>query len=168
MFILRDLLTPLQQVFSETAQGRKRKVWFVYTLLAVGLLKQIKGRWACLPLDFRFYLMKKDIEAKRSNLTLYGLPAPVAPGDKPKQGRPKKYGTRLGSVDQCAGSFRERAESYRVFLYGKQRDVLAFSQVVTLKTMKCPVRVVWVFRRSRYVALVTTDLSLSVEQIIEF
>ena len=67
MFILRDLLTPLQQVFSETAQGRKRKVWFVYTLLAVGLLKQIKGRWACLPLDFRFYLMKKDIEAKRVN-----------------------------------------------------------------------------------------------------
>jgi IS4 transposase len=71
-------------------------------------------------------------------------------------------------VDQCARSFRERAESYRVFLYGKQRDVLAFSQVVTLKTMKCPVRVVWVFRRSRYVALVTTDLSLNVEQIIEF
>ena len=167
MFILRDLLTPLQQTFSETAQGQKRKVWFVYTLLAVavpftssitsnvlrtlrtlfglelesqrfyafmasstlpwqrlwrvlwglipnpttagrvmvalddsintktgktifgcghfhdhaakgnqsdypwsqcmlaiGLLKRIKGRWACLPLDFRFYLMQKDIEAK--------------------------------------------------------------------------------------------------------
>ena len=167
MFILRDLLTPLQETFSETAQGQKRKVWFVYTLLAVavpftssitsnvlrtlrtlfglelesqrfyafmasstlpwqrlwrvlwglipnpttvgrvmvalddslntktgktifgcghfhdhaakgnqsdypwsqcmlaiGLLKRIKGRWACLPLDFRFYLMQKDIKAK--------------------------------------------------------------------------------------------------------
>ena len=37
MFILRDLLTPLQQTFSETAQGQQRKVWFVYTLLAVAV-----------------------------------------------------------------------------------------------------------------------------------
>jgi len=34
--------------------------------------------------------------------------------------------------------------------------------------MKCPVRVVWVYRRTRYVALMTTDLALSVEQIIKF
>jgi len=337
MFILRDLLTPLQQIFSDTAQGQKRKVWFVYTLLsvvvpftssitsnvlrslhtlfgmeiksqrfyafmasstlpwqrlwqalwglipnpatagrilvalddsinsktgktifacghfhdhaakanqarypwsqcivAIGLLKQLKGRWACLPLDFRFYLMKKDIEAERinarkngttiafenkmeqaatmlqgvfayfqqpvlavtdswfgndglwsrldrgrggdfqllsrlrANLTLYVLPPAVASTDQPKQGRPKKYGARLGNVDQCASLFREQAEVHRAFLYGKRRDVLAFAQLVMLKTMKCPVRVVWVFRKSRYVALMTTDLSLSVEQIIEF
>ena len=37
MFILRDLLTPLQQTFSETALGQQRKVWFVYTLLAVAV-----------------------------------------------------------------------------------------------------------------------------------
>ena len=84
------------------------------------------------------------------------------------RGRPKKYGARLGSVDQCAADRREQAQSYFAFLYGKQREVLAFAQVVMLKTMKCPVRVVWVFRKSRYVALVTTDLSLSVEQIIEY
>ncbi len=35
MFILRDLLTPLQQQFSTTEQGQRRAVWFVYTLLAV-------------------------------------------------------------------------------------------------------------------------------------
>ena len=35
MFILRDLLTPLQQEFSTTAQGQRRAVWFAYTLLAV-------------------------------------------------------------------------------------------------------------------------------------
>jgi hypothetical protein len=172
MFILRDLLTPLQQEFSDTKQGQKRKVWFVYTLLAVvvpfmssitsnllralqtllgldiqsqrfytfmasttlpwkglwramwgmiqspateerifvvlddsinpkrgrkifaccyfqdhagkgnqssypwcqcilaiGLLKKVKSRWACLPLDFRFYMMKKDIEAKAAAAT---------------------------------------------------------------------------------------------------
>ena len=170
MFILRDLLPPLQQQFSTTPQGRKRAVWFVYTLMAVvipftssmtsnllralqtlfglqihsqrfytfmasstlpwatlwqtmwdlisdpategrilvalddsinpksgrkifacghfhdharkgnqthypwsqcivaaGLLKRVKGRWACLPLAFRFYLMEKDIKAKKFN-----------------------------------------------------------------------------------------------------
>jgi hypothetical protein len=337
MFILRDLLPPLQQEFSDTPQGRKRKVWFVYTLLAmvvpftssitsnllralrtlfgmeiesqryyafmgsptlpwprlwrvmwglirspategrilvalddsinpktgrkifgcghfhdhaakgnqssypwsqcvvaIGLLKQVKARWACLPLDFRFYMMKKDIEAKsinalrkgdvvsfeskmvqaatmikavfdhyqqsvmvvtdswfgnnglwsrldrgrggdfhllsrmRTNITLYDSAPSLPKGEKRKQGRPKKYGTRLGSVDQCAAGRRELAQSYSAFLYGKQRDVLAFAQVVMLKTMKCPVRVVWVFRTSRYVALMTTDLSLSIEQIIEY
>lgn len=35
MFILHDLLSPLQAEFSKTAQGQKRKVWFAYTLLAV-------------------------------------------------------------------------------------------------------------------------------------
>ena len=35
MFILRDLLIPLQQEFSNTKQGRRRKVWFAYTLLTV-------------------------------------------------------------------------------------------------------------------------------------
>lgn len=167
MFILRDLIEPLQAEFSKTAQGQKRKVWFAYTLLAVvipftssitsnllralqtlfgltlqsqrfyafmgsptlpwkglwqtmwgmipspltdgrimvalddsinpksgkkifgcghfhdhaaksnqssypwsqcilaiGLLKKIKSRWACLPLDFRFYMMQKDIKAE--------------------------------------------------------------------------------------------------------
>ncbi len=167
MFILRDLLTPLQEEFSNTSQGQKMKIWFAYTLLAVvvpftssitsnllralqtlfgldiqsqrfytfmasttlpwkglwqtmwgmipvptteeriivalddsinpksgkkifgcghfhnhakkgnqssyprsqcilviGLLKKVKSRWACLPLDFRFYMMQKDIEAE--------------------------------------------------------------------------------------------------------
>lgn len=335
MFILRDLLTPLQEEFSNTAQGQKRKVWFAYTLLAVvvpftssitsnllralqtlfgmdiqsqrfytfmasttlpwkglwqamwrmipapateeriivalddsinpksgrkifgcghfhdhagkgnqssypwsqcilviGLLKKVKSRWACLPLDFRFYMMQKDIEAEaatakrqgkvlpfeskmeqaasmikeirnyfqqsvlivadswfgndglwskldrgsdgcfhllsrmRTNNILYNF-APVSTG-KRKAGRPRKYGNRLGSVDECAVKWKEEAETYTVFLYGKKREVLAYPQTVMLKTMKCPVRVVWCYRKTRYVALMTTDLTLSVEQIIEY
>jgi hypothetical protein len=335
MFILRDLLTPLQEEFSNTAQGQKRKVWFAYTLLAVvvpftssitsnllralqtlfgmdiqsqrfytfmasttlpwrglwqtmwgmipspateeriivalddsinpksgrkifgcghfhdhagkgnqssypwsqcilviGLLKKVKSRWACLPLDFRFYMMQKDIEAEaatakrqgevlpfeskmeqaasmikevrnyfqqsvlivadswfgndglwskldrgsegcfhllsrmRTNNILYNF-APVSTG-KCKAGRPRKYGNRLGSVDECAVKWKEEAETYTVFLYGKKREVLAYPQTVMLKTMKCPVRVVWCYRKTRYVALMTTDLTLSVEQIIEY
>ena len=32
-------------------------------IVSIGLLKIVKGRWVCLPLAFRFYFMKKDIEA---------------------------------------------------------------------------------------------------------
>jgi hypothetical protein len=335
MFILRDLLTPLQEEFSNTAQGQKRKVWFAYTLLAVvipftssitsnllralqtlfglsiksqrfytfmasstlpwkglwqamwgmipspatkeriivalddsinpksgrkifgcahfhdhaakgnqssypwsqcilaiGLLKKVKSRWACLPLDFRFYLMQKDIEAEsatakrqgkvfsfeskmvqaatmikevgnyfqqsvlivtdswfgnnglwsrldrggkgcyhllsrmRTNITLYDF-VPESIG-KHKAGRPRKYGERLGSVDDCAARWKENSQAYTVFLYGKKREVQAYSQAVMLKTMKCPVQVVWVYRKTRYVALMTTDMTLSIEEIIEY
>ena len=37
-----------------------------------------------------------------------------------------------------------------------------------LKTLKCPVKVVWVFRKTRWVALFSTDLTLSVQEIIEY
>lgn len=335
MFILRDLITPLQEEFSNNEQGQKRRVWFAYTLLAIvvpftssitsnllralqtlfgldiqsqrfytfmasptlpwqklwktmwrmipspateerivvalddsinpksgrkifgcgffhdhaakgnqssypwsqcilaiGLLKKVKNRWACLPLDFRFYMMKKDIEdgsttairkgkllsfeskmeqaatmireiqnfyhqgvlivadswfgndglwsrldrggegafhlltRMRSNLTLYDF-APV-PTRKQRAGRPRKYGKRLGSVNDCAGKWKENTQTYTVFLYGKKREVQAYSQTVMLKTMKCPVRVVWCYRKTRYVALMTTDLSLSIQEVIEY
>ena len=89
-------------------------------------------------------------------------------GEKAPRGRRRKYGTRLGKVKEFAERCWAKADTYSVFLYGKQRDVQAYSQDVMLKTMKCPVRVVFVFRKTRYVALFTTDLSLSVEQIIEY
>jgi hypothetical protein len=46
--------------------------------------------------------------------------------------------------------------------------VLAYDRVVMLKTLKCPVRVVWVDRKTQWVSLFSTDLDLSVEQIIEY
>ncbi len=104
----------------------------------------------------------------RTNITLYDFAPVLADGEKRRAGRPRKYGDRFGSVDECAARWRARRESYTVFLYGKKREVEAYSQVVMLKTMKCPVRVVWVYRKTRYVALMTTDLTLSVEQIIEY
>jgi len=337
MFILRDLLLPLQEEFSNTELGQKRKVWFTYALLsvvvpftssitsnllrtlqtlfgleiqsqrfyafmgsptlpwkalwrtmwkmihnpstkgrimvalddsinpksgkkifgcghfhnhatkgsqnsypwsqcilAIGLLKVVKSRWVCMPLDFRFYMMLKDIEAKsinatrngkllsfeskmeqaatmlkevhrcfqlpvlivadswfgnnglwsrldkgadgcfnlltrvRTNLTLYDFVPAFEVAEKRKAGRPRKYGNRLGSVNDCAVRWRENAQPYSVSLYGKKREVLAYSQMVMLKTMKCPVRIVWVYRQTRYVALMTTDLELSIKQIIEY
>lgn len=200
-------------------------------VVSIGLLKMIKGRWCCLPLAFRFYFMKKDIEAEavttkkpgsrvdfqskmtqaaqmlcsvaahfanlpvlvvadswfgndglfrplresgfkfqllsrlRANITLYDLP----PQHLPHQpGRSRKYGAKLGAVSALAAERREQAEKISVFLYGKQREVLATEQVVMLKNLRCPARVVWVFRKTRSVAFFTTDLTLSVQQIIEY
>lgn len=64
--------------------------------------------------------------------------------------------------------YREQAQPVSVFLYGKRREVSAYDQVVMLKNLCCPVRVVWVFRKTQWVALFTTDLTLSVEAVIEY
>ncbi|MCF6355447.1 MAG: transposase [Candidatus Polarisedimenticolaceae bacterium] len=87
---------------------------------------------------------------------------------KKQRSRTKKYGDKLGNATTLAEQFINDTTTYSVNLYGKQRDVLAYNRVVMLKTLKCAVRVVWVYRRSRWVALFTTDLNLSVEQIIEY
>jgi len=200
-------------------------------IVAIGLLKIVKGRWSCLPLAFRFYFMEKDLDANaltaqkagrtvafqskmtqaaemlkavathfidtpvlvvadswfgnaglwrplkdsaypfdmlsrlRANITLYAVPP--APCER-HRGRPRKYGARLGSVSDLAGQYRQQASPYCVFLYGKKRKVWAYDQVLMLKNLRCPARVVWVFRQNRWVAFFTTDLALSVEQIIGY
>ena len=89
-------------------------------------------------------------------------------GKSKKRGRPRKYGLRLGSCAEMAAKFRSCASIHSVFLYGKYREVKAFSKMVMVKTLKCPVRVVWVFRKTQWVALFSTDMDLSIEQIIEY
>jgi hypothetical protein len=101
----------------------------------------------------------------RSNIVLYTMPQN---GTSKKQGRPRKYGNRLGTCAEMAAGFVSHASIHRVFLYGKYRDLNAFSKTVMLKTLKCPVRVVWVFRKTQWIALFSTDMDLSVEQIIEY
>jgi hypothetical protein len=101
----------------------------------------------------------------RVNAALYDLPPEPRPGQR---GRHRKYGKRLGNATELAGAMQEQARNYRVHLYSGEREVQAAERVVTLKTLRCPVRVVWVYRRRRWVALMTTDLTLTVEQIIEY
>jgi len=200
-------------------------------IVAIGLLKVIKGRWCCLPLAWRLYFMNKDIQAQtpttqqsgrtvafqskmqqavamltalavafagtpilvvtdswfgndglfrplhnaafdfqllsrlRANTTLYDLPPERT---SQQRGRARKYGAKRGSAAACASRYREQARRVAVFLYGKSRDVLAYDQRVMLKNLRCQVRVVWIFRKTQWVALFTTDLALSVVQIIEF
>ena len=221
-----------ETIFDHAAKANQSAYPWAQNVVSIGLLKRIKGRWACLFLDFRFYLALKTINAQkvnakingelvpfetklaqaaqmlinfgqyfadapllavmdswfgnaslwkptrqalghrfhllsrlRSNAVLSAQPEPVKPGQR---GRRRKYGQRLGTVSELASTFRASASTYRVDLYGKQRDVLAYTAIVMLRTLKCPVRVVWVFRKTQWVALFSTDVALSVSQVIEY
>jgi len=67
MFILRDILPPLQAVFSETKLGRERAQWFTYTLLSVvvpftssmtsNLLRTLHTLFGLSPDSKRFYTL---------------------------------------------------------------------------------------------------------------
>jgi len=218
-----------QHHFDHAAKPNQCRYPWSQQIVSIGLLKFIKRRWCCLPLAFEFYFMKKHLQAKpvtqgkkpvefrtkfeqaidmfarlasvfptvavlvvtdswfgnngllkplrkalgeraqvltrlRVNNTLYAL-APAADGRK---GRPRKYGAKLGSASDLAAAHQAQAKPYEVSLYGKCRELRAHDRVLMLKTLRCRVRVVWVYRGSHWIALVTTDLALSVEQIIEF
>jgi len=100
----------------------------------------------------------------RVNCVLYAIPE----SHPPRPGRPRKYGSRLGSVADMAQALQAQAKLYTLHVYSGLREVMAVDRVVMLKTLRCRVRVVWVYRKRQWVALVTTDLTLSVEQIIEY
>jgi len=215
--------------FDHAAKQNQSKYPWSQNIVTVGLLKMVKGRWACLPLAYRIYHLKKNIEKNilrvgknevqfqtkfdqaaamlvdianmfgapilnvtdswfgnnglwkplhkqlgtrfhlisrlRSNITLYDIPAT---GQGKKAGRPKKYGTKLGTASSLAPDCKHLAKEHSVNLYGHLRTVIAYNQVVMLKTLKCPVRVIWVYRKTRWVAFFSTDLTLSVEKILEY
>jgi hypothetical protein len=105
------------------------------------------------------------ISRLRSNNNLYCQPVvPIKPG----KGRPRTYGDKLGTASAVAFLKKDRAQEYTVNLYGHDRTVSAYDQVVMLKNLKCKVRAVWIYRKTQWVALFSTDLSLSVEEIIEY
>ena len=109
----------------------------------------------------RFHMLSR----LRCNNVLYAQPDAQQSGQR---GRRRKYGKHLGSVTDMAAEVRQQAKTYIVNLYSKRREVRAYDAVVMVKTLKCPVRVVWVFRKTQWVAMFTTDLELSVIQIIEY
>jgi hypothetical protein len=80
-------------------------------------------------------------------------------------GRPKKYGDHHGTTTSRATAHKEHATETAVNLYGARRTVLFATSIVMRKTLTCPIRVMWVYRPARWVALFTSDLSLSVTQI---
>jgi hypothetical protein len=85
-----------------------------------------------------------------------------------KTGRPRKYGEKLGNASSLVVKYRYLAQEYSVNLYSRIRTVIACDRFVMLKTLRCPVRAVWVYRKTQRVALFSTDLTLSVKEIIEY
>ena len=220
-------------IFDHAAKANQSTYVWAQNFVCVGLLKRVKGRWACLPLAFSFYLpLKIIVDEKlnaiksgkvvkfktkmeqsaqmilrianhfsnqpvlviadswfgnnglyklingvtdntifllsrlRTNTNLYALPKAK---DNKARGRKLKYGYLLGNASELAAQFYSRAKTVTIDnLYGKRRDVLAYDKVFILKTLKCPIRVVWVYRKTRWIALFTTDLNLSIERIISF
>jgi hypothetical protein len=218
-----------EKIFDHAAKQNQSKYPWAQNVVTVGLLKIVKGRWACLPLSYRFYHLKKSIARMhrqggpklvfasklamavdmitdvagvfdrtriivtadswfgnnglwkplhdrlgiwidmisrlRSNSNLFELPGPHISG---RVGRPRKYGRKLGNAALMATHYRSLAQEYTVNLYGRDRTILAYERVVMLKTMRCAVKVVWVYRQTQWVAFFSTDLSLSVRQIVAY
>jgi len=238
LLVLDDFINPktgkkifgCASFFDHAAKVNQSKYPWSQNVVSIGLLKRVKGRWACLPLAFRFYHMKKEIDAGKVKIDNKSLPfqtkfeqavemlttlstafrdspilvvtdswfgndglfkpmrkaigkhchllsrlrvnaslfdLPPQRGEK-QRGRSKKYGCKLGCATALAEQGRILAVTYSVNLYGKQRDIVAYDKIVMLKTLKCAVRVVWVYRKSQWIALFSTDLVLSVVQIIEY
>ena len=218
------------KVFDHAAKQNQSRYPWAQNIVAIGLLKIVKGRWACLPLNYRFYNLKKNIENTkrlfskpviefetkldqavhmitdiagafgqtsiltitdswfgnngllkplhkslgqrfhmvsrlRSNNNVFQLPGPNA---KKGPGRPRKYGRKFGNAALLAAQLKPLAKQYSVNLYGRIRSVNAYERVVMLKTLKCAVKVVWIYRKTQWIALFSTDLTLSVEQVIEY
>ena len=120
-----------------------------------GVFKPLRARWG-----ERAQLLSR----LRVNSALYA----IAEAIKARPGRPRKYGERLGKAALLAAAMREQADTDTLHVYCALREVLAAERIVMRKTLRCQVRVVWVYRKTPWVALVTTDLDLSVAQIIDY
>jgi hypothetical protein len=205
--------------FDHGAKTNQSHYVWSQNIVKVGLLKCVHGRWACLPLGWRFYRLQKDIardfktkleqvvemtvklasvfkgpllvvadnwfgNAKllkplrkqlgqriqllsrlRSNAQLYDE---LKPSRVKKRGRPRKYGKLRGNAKSLAMKLKDQAKKYSVFLYGKRRPVQAIDKILIPKALSVPTRIVWVFYRKQWISLFTTDLTLTIEQIIEY
>ena len=62
--------------FDHAAKANQCKYPWAQNVVLIGLLKRIKGRWACVPLAHRFYLPKKAIASKSESMNIPGTPPP--------------------------------------------------------------------------------------------
>lgn len=101
----------------------------------------------------------------RKNNVLYDFPEPIK---AKRRGRPAKYGAKAGSVRELANAYKAKAQKVTSFFYGKEREMLAYEQVFMSKVFKCQIKVVFAYYKNHFVALATTDLSLTVAQVVEY
>ena len=103
----------------------------------------------------------------RVNSALTWLPETL--NEKKGRGRPKKYGTKTGSVPELAESLKPNSRVAKLFLYSKERDVEFSETIVMSKALKQKIKVIFIYLKSgRVFPLITTDLELTAEEAIEF
>jgi hypothetical protein len=56
------------KVFDHAAKQNQSRYPWAQNIVAIGLLKMIKGRWACLPLRQRYYLPETEIKEKKTSI----------------------------------------------------------------------------------------------------
>jgi len=101
----------------------------------------------------------------RINSSLYDIPK-HEPG---KRGRKKKYGKRLPSVKELAENLKDEQKTEKMHIYGKERDCTYAEVICVSKALKTQVKVVFIYMRNgRVFPLITTDLTLSAKQMIEW
>lgn len=125
--------------------------WFVSKTLVKPLRDEI---------GTHFHLLSR----LRTNAKLYDKRVPQYSG----RGRPPKYGKCAGNMKKQGKDRKKKAKKYEVIIYGRKRTVRASSETFYLKTLGMPVLIVWVYYRKNMVALFTTDLTLSIEKMIEY
>ena len=101
----------------------------------------------------------------KKNSNLFDLPKPEA---IKRRGRPKKYGDKAGSVRALGKRYESRASVMRTFVYGKQRDIKVYTGIWMSRSLRCEIKVVFAYYRNSFVALMSTDLNLSAEEIVEY
>ena len=175
------------KMFDHAAKQNQSRYPWAQNIVAIGLLKVIKGRWACLPLSQRYYFPKDVISKNKPTFKsgeisfqnkhqqavemlavvgeIFSKQEILIVADSwfGNQGFWKPLRKKLGKRAHLLSRLRANNN-----LYGRLRTVWAYDQIVMQKTLKCRIRVVWVYRRTQWVALFTTDLSLSVTEIIEY
>jgi hypothetical protein len=62
-------------IFDHAAKSKQSTYPWAQNVVLVGLLKRIKGRWACLPFSHRFYLPKKAIASQSDTMNIPGKAA---------------------------------------------------------------------------------------------
>lgn len=102
----------------------------------------------------------------RISSVLYDLPEATT---QTHRGRRRKYGQRLPAVEQLAATLRAEAKTQTMFIYGKLRDCTYSERICVSKALRCRVKVVFIhFKNHRCLSLVTTDCTLTAQEMIEY
>ena len=85
-----------------------------------------------------------------------------------KRDRRPKFGRQLATVKVLSAQLRQSARSAMIHIYGKSRKVEFAELLCVSKAFGCQVKVVFVYYKGFTFPLVTTDLTLTAELMIEF